>query len=104
MPTVLTFSDSDLKDAIEQLERSTEAICKQTETLKLQHDALGRLVRQTNEHVDARADLDMRQVRAWEASREAAMANVSWALHSRRRGQREGGSGWELRVDWSSCS
>ena len=86
-PALLTFSDSDLREAIEELGRSTETISKQTETLRLQHDALDRLVKQTKKDGDARAELEARQVEAWGTSRRVLVEHVGQHQlpHTRKR-------------------
>jgi hypothetical protein len=70
------FNDQELKDAIEELERSTAAISKQTESLRQQHDALGRLVRESQETAHARTNLEARQSQKWESEQKAVVLAV----------------------------
>jgi hypothetical protein len=77
LATVQAFNDQEIKDAILELNRSTDAINKQTETLKHQQDALARLVKGTAKDVDARSALDLKHAQASELDRKAAMSSVS---------------------------
>ncbi|KAK0711931.1 hypothetical protein B0H67DRAFT_602550 [Lasiosphaeris hirsuta] len=76
LAAVQSLSEQEIKDAIQELNRSTEAISKQTETLKLQHEALDRLVSGTKKDVDARAGLESTQVQRWETRRRSLVQTV----------------------------
>jgi hypothetical protein len=58
-------SDLDIQNAIEQLQKSTAAIEKHTETLKAQQEAVASLVKENRQHHAARAAADSTQYRAW---------------------------------------
>lgn len=55
---VQAVNEDDIRAAIEELNRSTGEINKQTETLKQQQDALARLVKKRDEAEQARRDLE----------------------------------------------
>ncbi|KAF5640527.1 hypothetical protein F52700_3678 [Fusarium sp. NRRL 52700] len=55
---VQAVNEDDVRAAIEELNRSTATISKQTETLKQQRDALARLVRKRDEAETQRRDLE----------------------------------------------
>ncbi|KAK5659637.1 hypothetical protein OQA88_844 [Cercophora sp. LCS_1] len=76
LASVQSFSENETRDAIEQLNRSTEAISKQTESLKQQHEALGRLVSGNKKDQEARAALEAKQVLRWNANRRATVIAV----------------------------
>ncbi|KAK3357981.1 hypothetical protein B0T25DRAFT_175145 [Lasiosphaeria hispida] len=76
LAAVQFLSEQEIKDAILELNRSTEAISKQAETLKLQHEALDRLVSGTKKDVDARASLESTQVQSWETTRRSLVQTV----------------------------
>ncbi|KAK3681612.1 hypothetical protein B0T22DRAFT_445229 [Podospora appendiculata] len=85
LATVQAFSDQDIKDAIQELNRSTESISKQTENLKQQHEALGRLVNGTRKDLEARSNMESRQTERLEAQRRsigAAVEELSQVLDS----------------------
>ncbi|KXX76079.1 hypothetical protein MMYC01_204165 [Madurella mycetomatis] len=63
------LSNQDVKDAIEELNRSTQAITRQTDTLKQQQEALHRLVKGGHQGSEERAVLETGQTRKWEAQR-----------------------------------
>jgi uncharacterized protein YoxC len=75
--SVQAFNDQEMKNAILQLNRSTEAINKQTETLKHQQDALARLVKNTSKDVEARSALDLKRAQVAELDRKAVTHSVS---------------------------
>ena len=52
------MNEDDIRAAIEELNRSTGEINKQTETLRQQQDALARLVKKRDEAEQARRDLE----------------------------------------------
>ncbi|KAK3331773.1 hypothetical protein B0T19DRAFT_86433 [Cercophora scortea] len=76
LATVQAFSDQEIKDAIQELNRSTEAISKQTENLKQQHEALGRLVNGTRKDLEARSNMESRQAQRLETQRRSIRAEV----------------------------
>lgn len=55
---VQAVNEDDVRAAIEELNRSTATISKQTETLKQQRDALARLVKKRDEAETQRRDLE----------------------------------------------
>jgi len=55
---VQAVNEDDIRAAIEELNRSTGEINKQTETLRQQQDALARLVKKRDEAEQARRDLE----------------------------------------------
>ncbi|KAK4160671.1 hypothetical protein QBC43DRAFT_111515 [Cladorrhinum sp. PSN259] len=69
LTTTQALSDHDIRDAIDQLNRSTQAITKQTETLKQQHEALDRLVSADRKARQERAVFESEQKRKWESRR-----------------------------------
>ncbi|KAK0630957.1 hypothetical protein B0T17DRAFT_490680 [Bombardia bombarda] len=86
LATVQPFNDQDLKDAIDELNRSTEAISRQTETLKQQHDALDRLVKGSRKDEEARSALESRQSQRLNAHRSSlavAVEELSQALDAK---------------------
>lgn len=76
MSTVQAFSDQEIRDAIEELHRSTEVINKQTETLRQQQDALSRLLSTSGKFGDARSDLEIKRLHKWESDRKALNTTV----------------------------
>lgn len=74
--TVQSFSDQELKDAIEELNRSTATIAQQTDTLKQQQDALTRLVKGKTNEAERRSALELKHAQAWELSRKASTSDV----------------------------
>jgi hypothetical protein len=73
-------SDHEIKDAIEELNRSTQAINHHTETLKLQQEALDRLVTATRQSKEERADITAGQARKWQAQRRDLASKVRSAV------------------------
>ncbi|KAK4223638.1 hypothetical protein QBC38DRAFT_44142 [Podospora fimiseda] len=69
LSTTQALSDHDIRDAIDQLNRSTQAITKQTETLKQQHEALDRLVSGDRRARQERAIFESEQKRKWDSRR-----------------------------------
>ncbi|KAK4215734.1 hypothetical protein QBC37DRAFT_116916 [Rhypophila decipiens] len=75
LATVQAFSDQEIRDAIEELTRSTDAISKQTETLRQQHEALGRLVNSNRKDSESRSVLESSQAQRLQSQvKSAAMA------------------------------
>ncbi|AEO68724.1 a3180d0a-819e-45aa-94ff-4af92c298886 [Thermothielavioides terrestris] len=80
------LSDQETKDAIEELNRSTQAIMRQTETLKKQQESLDRLVNASRLGAQDRDALEASQVRKWNAQRrdlESGVGQLSESLNSR---------------------
>ncbi|KAL3425017.1 hypothetical protein PVAG01_04298 [Phlyctema vagabunda] len=76
LTVIPSLNDLDLQLAIDELKRSTAAIEKQTETLKLQQNAMSMLVK-NNGHVDkARAQSNNNQIRRWEVENGQIAATV----------------------------
>lgn len=73
---VQPINDQEIKDAIDALNRSTEAITKQTDTLRQQQDALERLVANNGKIVDSRNILELKQRHKWRTDRKALSTNV----------------------------
>jgi predicted phage gp36 major capsid-like protein len=70
------LSDQEIKVAIEELNRSTQAISRHTETLKHQQEALDRLVEAGRQNNEDRAALEEKQARKWQAQRRDLAADV----------------------------
>jgi uncharacterized protein YciI len=70
------LSDQEIRDAIEELNRSTQAIVRHTETLKNQQEALGRLVEAGRQNDEERTGLEERQARNWQAQRRNLATDV----------------------------
>ena len=95
LATVQPVGEHELKDAILELQRSTEAISKQIDSLRQQHEAVSRLVNSNRKDRDARASLEARQLQTWEAKRRSILSAVGPLRiyrGSRRRLRRR--SGW----------
>ncbi|KAL8383324.1 hypothetical protein RB595_006866 [Gaeumannomyces hyphopodioides] len=76
LDAVQPLDDAELRAAIEELNRSTSAVARQSEALRHQQDALGRLLSQRSAAADARAAMGARRARAAEAERRALAAAV----------------------------
>lgn len=63
---VAALTEADIQRAIDELKRSTAAIEKQCETLRLQKNALNTLVKNNSRVGEARAQADAQQLRKWE--------------------------------------
>ena len=70
------LNDQELQSAIEELKRSTTAIEKQTEALKLQQTAMATLVKSTKRTSQARAHTQKGQVRKWDVEKGQINAAV----------------------------
>lgn len=77
LSSVQAFSDQEILDAIQDLNRSTDAINKQTETLRQQQSALSRLITASGKTSDARSNLEAKRLYEWESSRKALQTSVS---------------------------
>lgn len=64
-------------DAIQELNRSTDAINKQTDTLRQQQNALSRLISTSGKTGDARSDLEAKRLYQWESNRKSLQTSVS---------------------------
>ena len=73
---VQAVTEDEIRAAVEELERSTDAITKQTETLQQQQDALARLVKKTRESEDRRHDFELERCRKSESERKHIAAEV----------------------------
>ncbi|KAJ9134383.1 Vacuolar H+/Ca2+ exchanger [Coniochaeta hoffmannii] len=76
-----SFRDEDIKSAIEELNRSTATINKQTETLRHQQDALARLIKNESKDAQARAVLDLEYSQALDIDRKALRSAVDGLCH-----------------------
>ncbi|KAJ4303923.1 hypothetical protein N0V88_001523 [Collariella sp. IMI 366227] len=86
LTTARVLSDQEIKDAIDELNRSTNAITRHTEILRQQQDALHRLLDVDRQSAGQRGAIDAGRARKWEAQRRglAAAANdLSQSLSSR---------------------
>ncbi|ROW17619.1 hypothetical protein VPNG_00818 [Cytospora leucostoma] len=70
LSTTQALTDQELKDAIDELARSTEAINKQTETLRQQQDALSRLLTTGGKIGGARSHLEAKRLYNWDTDRK----------------------------------
>ena len=70
------LNDQELQNAVEELKRSTTAIEKQTEALKLQQNAMASLVKINKRTNQARAHTEKGQVRKWDVERGQINAAV----------------------------
>ena len=74
--TIPVLSDHETRLAIQELNRSTESISKQTEVLKQQQDALSRLVKGIQSNANSRAALESRQAQ----NKESAQRSMAWTV------------------------
>lgn len=72
-----TFHDEEIQTAIQELNRSTDAIHKQTETLRHQQDALARLMKNESRDIQAREALEFKHSQVLELDRKAVMSSVA---------------------------
>jgi hypothetical protein len=70
------LSDQEIKDAIRELNRSTQAITRHTELLKQQQEALNRLVESRLHTREERAATEAGQARKWHAGRSDLASRV----------------------------
>ncbi|KAB5517503.1 hypothetical protein GE09DRAFT_566794 [Coniochaeta sp. 2T2.1] len=75
--TAPLFHDEDIKAAIQELNRSTDAIGKQTETLKHQQDALARLIKNGSKDTQAREHLDLKHSQVLDFDRKSVKSSVA---------------------------
>ena len=70
------LDEKEMRSAIGELDRSSAAIAKQAETLKLQQDALARLVKANAKSQEARSDLELKRAQKREVDRKRTTAIV----------------------------
>ncbi|KAK3302676.1 uncharacterized protein B0T15DRAFT_487707 [Chaetomium strumarium] len=111
LTTARVLSDHEIKDAIDELNRSTQAIRRHTETLKQQQQALGRLVNANRQGAEERLALEEGQTRKWEAQcKDLAFRadDLTESLHSRvhelEQRSTEAGPATQQLVDSLLCS
>ncbi|EFQ35975.1 hypothetical protein CGRA01v4_07683 [Colletotrichum graminicola] len=76
LASVQAFSEREIQTAIDELNRSTAAIVKQTETLKQQQDALAKLVKSSAKVEEARSDLVFQRSQKHNSERKKTMTSV----------------------------
>lgn len=106
---VQPISDADLRAAVVELKRSTDAINKQTETLRHQHDALSRLVAKRADGESRRRRDDQACLRRSESERMRVSSEVrpfvTWLLCLEPKGSRYEQLLMHLnRLDYGDCS
>ena len=69
----------EIRDAVEELKRSTAAIEKQTETLRLQQNAMNTLIKNKSRNDQARVQSEKSQLRKWSTEKDQAVSSVSYA-------------------------
>lgn len=74
---VQAVNEDEIRTAIEELNRSTASIVKQTETLRQQQDALSRLVKKGIEGQAQRQDLEATRQRRAELERKRLAVEVT---------------------------
>ncbi|CAP68299.1 uncharacterized protein PODANS_7_3870 [Podospora anserina S mat+] len=82
LAAVQGLTDENVRDAIEQLDRSTQAITKQTETLKQQREALDRLVAADRQTRQERRVFESEQDRKYESQRRDLTLAVRSETHT----------------------
>lgn len=70
------LNDYEIQNAIEELKRSTAAIEKQSEALKLQQNAMNTLVKNNKRISQARAQTDKSQLRKWDVEKGQLNATI----------------------------
>ena len=63
------LNDQEIQNAIEELKRSTAAIEKQSEALRLQQNAINALVKNDKRAVQSRSNTENAQVRKWDVEK-----------------------------------
>ena len=76
LATVGSINDRDIRDAIEELERSTASIEKQTEALKLQQNSVSTLVKSNTQAREARSHTNKSQQQKWNVERGHTVSAV----------------------------
>lgn len=78
------LNEQDIQDAIEELKRSTVAIEKQTESLKLQQHAMSLLVKENERLCQRQSEVGSMQQRKWEMEKGntviAVGINSAWLV------------------------
>jgi hypothetical protein len=69
LSVVQGLDDQEIQNAIEELKRSTAAIEKQTEALRLQQNAMASLVKNDKRTHQTRAHTEKGQVRKWDVEK-----------------------------------
>ncbi|KAK2733844.1 hypothetical protein CKAH01_08258 [Colletotrichum kahawae] len=77
LAAVQALSEREIQKAIDELNRSTAAIVKQTETLKQQQDALAKLVKTNAKVQEARSDLVFQRTQKHDSQRRKIMTSVT---------------------------
>jgi uncharacterized membrane protein len=80
---VQAFTEHDIRAAIDELDRSTAAITKQTESLRQQQDALTRMMAKSAQNESRRRDFEASQQRLASSGRKRIAAEVFFAPHKR---------------------
>ncbi|PQE10819.1 vacuolar H+ Ca2+ exchanger protein [Rutstroemia sp. NJR-2017a BBW] len=83
LSAICDLNDDQLKTAIYELQLSTAAIKKQSETLRQQQNALALLVKSNTKNSKARSEANSRQLQKWEAEKEqvnSALEELSQGL------------------------
>ncbi|KAK4244785.1 hypothetical protein C7999DRAFT_43609 [Corynascus novoguineensis] len=76
------LGDQEIKDAIEELHRSTQAITRHSESLRQQQEILGRLVSADRESSRERIAIEAERGRAWQSERRDLVLNADELLQS----------------------
>jgi hypothetical protein len=84
LSAVRGLSDNEIRDAIEELKRSTAAIEKQSEALGLQQNAMKMLMKTNGRTREARVCVDKSQQRKWDVEKSHMIAAVSLQVAGRR--------------------
>lgn len=74
---MLCFEDSEIRAAIQELNRSTDAIQRQSDTLRHQQDVLDRLFRNESANLEARTALEHGHSQSFELDRKASLSTVA---------------------------
>jgi hypothetical protein len=81
------LNDQEIQDAIEELKRSTSAIEKQSEALRLQQNAMSALVKNDKRTSQTRSRADEGQIRKWDVEK----GHISGAVRMLATSDRLGG-------------
>jgi len=71
------LEDEEIRDAVEELKRSTSVIEKQSEALRLQQNAMSSLIKNKSRSNQARAQSEKSQLRIWNTEKIHTSASVS---------------------------
>ena len=69
LSTIQGLNEQEIQNAIEELKRSTAAIEKQSEALRLQQNAMNALVKSDKKATQARSHTENAQVRKWDVEK-----------------------------------